>query len=215
MWGCLKPLFGFFTVFPAPARLDFTCVWALPYVVAPVVAAPAAALIHLGVSPYVAYAVLLLTTGLHHLDGLADVADALMVRDRERARAVLEDPRKGTGGVFAVVVSFLVASSSVHAPLQLVAAEVFSKAITVVAAAFSRPFKPGLGEAFIYASRRKWPLVVPALAVTVWLSPMSLVAAVLAILFFYVAYRHLGGANGDVFGYMLELSRMSYLWLSF
>ncbi|MFN3803487.1 MAG: adenosylcobinamide-GDP ribazoletransferase [Pyrobaculum sp.] len=212
---CLKPLFGFFTVIPVPAKLDFTCIWALPYVVAPVVAAPAAALTYLGMSPYVVYAVLLLMTGLNHLDGLADVADALMVRNRERARAVLEDPRKGTAGIFAVAASFLVASSSIHTPLQLIAAEVFSKAITVVAAAFSKPFKPGLGEAFIYASRRRWPLVLPALAATVWLSPMSLVAAVLAILFFYMAYRHLGGANGDVFGYLLELSRMFYLWLSF
>ncbi len=40
----------------------------------------------------VAYLALLLATGLNHLDGLADVADALVVRDRESPGRFLKTP---------------------------------------------------------------------------------------------------------------------------
>ena len=209
---CLRPLFAFFTIYPVKSPvLDFRCVWALPYVVAPAVAAPAAFAFHMGAGPYVSYAILLLVTGLHHLDGLADVADAMMVRDRERARRVLEDPRKGTAGVFAIVVTILIAAGSAADPLQLVWAEVFSKATTVVFAAFSKPFKPGMGEAFINAARRQWPAALPALATALYINPSALAAFVITALLYIAAYRHLGGANGDVMGYLLEISRVLYI----
>jgi len=210
---CLRALLSFFTIIPAgAAELNFKCAWALPYVVPPLVAGPAAAALWLGASPHVAYLLLLLMTGLNHLDGLADVADALMTRDRDRARAVLEDPRRGTGGIFAVVATYAVATASIASPLQLLLAEVFSKALTVAIAAFSKPFKPGLGALFIDGAKSSWPLALPALAVAVALRPAATLAALAVALALYaVAYKHLGGANGDIFGYLLEVSRVAYI----
>ncbi|MEZ0320110.1 MAG: adenosylcobinamide-GDP ribazoletransferase [Pyrobaculum sp.] len=80
---CLKSLIAFFTVIPVEVDLDFSCVWALPYVVAPIIGG-ISALSFTATDPLVSYLVLLLLTGLNHLDGLADTADALMVRDKER-----------------------------------------------------------------------------------------------------------------------------------
>jgi cobalamin-5''-phosphate synthase (EC 2.7.8.26) len=82
---CIKALLAFFTAVPLKApELDFTCAWALPYVAAPVVGGAGAAAYAATHDPLVSYLVLLLATGLNHLDGLADSADALMVRDRKR-----------------------------------------------------------------------------------------------------------------------------------
>ncbi|MEZ0320040.1 MAG: adenosylcobinamide-GDP ribazoletransferase [Pyrobaculum sp.] len=209
---CVKALVSFFTIVPAKGPLDFRCAWALPYVVPPITALPPALLLAAGASPLLAYALLLLMTGLNHLDGLADVADALMVRDRERARAVLEDPRRGTAGIFAAVAAFVIPAFHLASPWQLVFAEVYSKALTVTFAGRSTAFKKGLGDVFIEATRRRWPLALPALALAAYADPIAFLAATAASAAFYLAaYRHLGGANGDVFGYLLEVSRASYI----
>ncbi len=212
---CVKTLLVFFTVVPLKTpELDFRCAWALPYVAAPVVGGVGALVYAATHDPLLAYLALLLATGLNHLDGLADSADALMVRDKERARAVLDDPRRGTAGVFAVaVVIALAAGASPHSPLDYLAADLYSKALTVVAAGYSRPFKPGLGALFIEAARGRWPLAAPALAIAAAYSPAAAAAAATASLLFFLAlYRHLGGANGDVFGALLEVSRAAYLY---
>jgi hypothetical protein len=125
-------LLAFFTVVPLKTlELDFRCAWALPYVAAPVVGGVGALVYAATHDPLLAYLALLLATGLNHLDGLADSADALMVRDKERARAVLDDPRRGTAGVFAVaVVVALAAGASPRSPLDYLAADLYSKALT-------------------------------------------------------------------------------------
>jgi len=212
---CVKALLAFFTAVPLKApELDFTCAWALPYVAAPVVGGAGAAAYAATHDPLVSYLVLLLATGLNHLDGLADSADALMVRDREKARAVLDDPRKGTAGVFAVaVVVALAATASPHSPPDYLAADLYSKALTVVAAGNSRPFKPGLGALFVETLRRRWPLAAPGLALAAVYNPAAAAAAAAASLLLFLAlYRHLGGVNGDVFGALLEVSRAAYLY---
>ncbi|CCC82456.1 adenosylcobinamide-GDP ribazoletransferase [Thermoproteus tenax] len=208
---CLRALVSFFTIFPVKAELDFSCAWALPYVVAPLTGGLAAlAFFYLG--PLPSYLLLLLLTGLNHLDGLADTADALMVRERSRARQVLEDPRRGTAGIFAVVASVALALFYLKSPWQLLFAELFSKAVTVILASFSRPFKEGLGSTFIGSVKRKWPLAVPALAVVSIEYPWAtLCSTALSLFFYYIAYKHLGGANGDVLGYLLELSRVFFI----
>ncbi|MFB6489824.1 MAG: adenosylcobinamide-GDP ribazoletransferase [Thermoproteus sp. AZ2] len=210
---CLRALFGFFTILPVRAELDFSCAWALPYTVAPVIGG-VAALVMRAAGSLPAYLTLLALTGLNHLDGLADTADALMVRDRERARAALEDPRRGTAGIFAVVISVLFATAYLKSPVQLIAAEVFSKAVAVVFAAFSQAFKEGLGSAYINSVKRRWPLAVPALALLAYFFPAATATALTAsLLLYYAAYKHLGGANGDVLGYLLEVSRTAFITL--
>ena len=81
------------------------------------------------------------------------------------------------------------------------AAEVFSKSAVVVLASFSRSFKPGLGELFIRESRRQRPYVLPALFLAGVFNPIAaLTSWVAAVTLYLAAYRHLGGANGDMLG---------------
>lgn len=211
---CLKAVVAFFTALPVGgAELDFSCIWATPYLAGLMVGGAGGAVYFLTHSPAAAYAALLLATGLHHLDGLADVGDALMVRDRERARQVLEDPRRGVGGIFAVVALFaLAASARPESWLDYIVTDLYSKALALVVAAYSKPFKEGLGSLFIVSAKRQWPAALPALAVAAWLHPAAFLAATVLSLFFYVAaYKHLGGANGDLLGALLEVTRALYL----
>ncbi len=47
---------------------------------------------------------LALITGIHHIDGLSDFADGLMVRGtKERKMQVMRDPSVGSAGIFAVI----------------------------------------------------------------------------------------------------------------
>ncbi len=211
----MRDLLSFFTAFPFGGRgLGFECVWALPYIAAPVVGGAGALVYVLTGDARLAYLALLLATGLNHVDGLADVADALMVRDKERARAVLEDPRKGAAAIFAVVAAVVLGMSARPGSwLDYIAAEVFSKSLTLAVAGFSRPFKPGLGAEFTKRARRQWPAALPALAAAAFFSPERFSAALVASLLFYAAaYRHLGGTNGDLLGALLEVSRVAYLY---
>jgi adenosylcobinamide-GDP ribazoletransferase len=97
--------------------------------------------------------------------------------------------------------------------LDYLAADLYSKALTVAAAGYSKPFKPGLGALFIEAARGRWPLAAPALAIAVAYGPAATAAATAASLLLFLALnKHLGGANGDVFGALLETSRAAYLY---
>ena len=212
---CVRDLLSFFTIFPARGRgLGFQCLWALPYLVAPVVGGVGAIVYIATGDTRLAYLALLLATGLNHIDGLADAADALMVRDRAKARAVLEDPHRGAAAIFAVVVAVVLGMSAhVGSWLDYIAAEMFSKSLAVVAAGFSKPFKPGLGADFAKNARRQWPAVIPAMAVAVYLRPITAaIALAVSLLFYIAAYRHLGGMNGDLLGALLEISRVAYLY---
>src|SRR5574338_902678 len=47
---------------------------------------------------------LVLITGIHHLDGLSDFADGLMVRGtREKKLEVMRDPKVGSAGIVSIV----------------------------------------------------------------------------------------------------------------
>ena len=211
---CIRDAISFFTVIPVRGS-GVSCAWAAPYVAAPIIGGVGALVLAATHRPELAYIAMVVVTGLHHLDGLADTADALMVRDVNRAREVLEDPHRGVAGIFAVVAAAAVTIEGMDEPLELLASEVFSKALVVVLAAFSKPFKPGMGQAFIESARRTWPIAIPALVVIALIYPAETAAAsVVSALLYAMPYRHLGGANGDVLGWTLELSRTAFIALA-
>ena len=60
-----------------------------------------------------------IVTGVIHIDALADVADGLGGGTRERALAIMRDPRVGSFGAAAVVLDLLVKVAAVLAVLEL------------------------------------------------------------------------------------------------
>lgn len=173
---------------------------------------------------------LYVVTGINHVDGLADLGDALVVHgDRERRREVMRDTTVGVGAVVltALVVAGLALAglalagfSGQEGPLRavivVVAAEVGAKLGTATLVCLGTATHEGLASGFTRESRPR-SLLLPALAATPvallsWPHPATglvLVAALTTTLVVFAwSRRALGGVSGDVLGAANELARV-------
>jgi adenosylcobinamide-GDP ribazoletransferase len=105
------------------------CAAALPLLILGSAAPLAAGALSIGIAA--------LSTGVLHLDGLADTADALAAPDPLRAEQARKDPRIGAAGAVAVTIAVLVDAALIAALVDLVGAPRAALAL-VVAFAGSR-----------------------------------------------------------------------------
>ncbi|MBZ6493916.1 adenosylcobinamide-GDP ribazoletransferase [Natrinema longum] len=165
-------------------------------------------------------------TGIHHLDGIADLGDALVVHgDVERRRDVLKDTTTGVGALLAVTITVAalalgglgLAELPVLAAIGVaVGAEVGTKFGMAAMACVGHAAYDGMGKQFTDAATAG-SLVVPTVVVLsaatlVWPHPgvLALCGAVAGIgLPWYWANRYLGGINGDIFGAANEIGRVA------
>ncbi|MBI3480748.1 MAG: adenosylcobinamide-GDP ribazoletransferase [Nitrosomonadales bacterium] len=156
-------------------------------------------------------------TGALHLDGLADMSDAMGAahRERERFLAVLADPHLGTYGVLSLVLQLitklvllmLLARNPQHG-LQFWALLLIPAWARWGALLWARlpSLKPGLGASLadqVNGGAFWFWLVVLMLCSTI--VPMLLVAPVLVWLWQQFLLRRLGGMTGDTLGAGVEL----------
>lgn len=152
-------------------------------------------------------------TGALHLDGLADLSDAMGAAHRDRARFldVLADPHLGTFGVLSLVLQLitklvllmLLARSQQYWALLLIPA--WARWGTLLWARLPS-LKPGLGERFadqVKGSAFWLWLVVLALCSAI--APVLLLMPVLVWLWQQFLLRRLGGMTGDTLGAGVEL----------
>lgn len=219
--------------------------WAFPvvgYAVGGVLAGVAAAVLALGepTAPTAVLAYLLCLfglTGITHLDGVADLGDALVVHgDAADRRDVLTDTTVGVGAVAAVAVTLLGLALGVFAVGQLpmwatvsviVAAEVGARVAMASVACLGTAIHDGLGSQFTTRADSTdlvWvgAVAVPALFLSVptatltgqlvTISPVPAGALVGAVgggvLLFGYARQQLDGVNGDVFGAANDVARV-------
>ena len=165
--------------------------------------------------------------GVTHLDGVADLGDAVAAHQADPAgrRAVLTDTTAGVGAVVAValVVAGIALAGLALAGLDpavavgiVIAAEVGAKLGMATVACVGTASHDGLGAQFTRNADRRLllgPLLaaVPAALLTGF-SPAALVAVacgpLVALAVVRWAERYLGGVNGDVFGAVNELGRV-------
>ena len=192
---------------------------AIPLLAADALAAPTVALGYL----LAVYAV----TGIHHLDGVADLGDALVVHgDTERRREVLKDTTTGVGALLAVSITVAalalgglgLAGLPVRAAVGVaIGAEVGTKLGMAAMACFGTASYEGMGRQFTAAAGPASFLAPAAVALPVvaltWPSLAAAVALCGAVagigLPWHWANRHLGGINGDVFGAANEIGRVA------
>lgn len=172
-----------------------------------------------------ALAAWLWATGGLHLDGLADLADALGAahRDRERFLAVLADPHLGAFGAMAVALQLIAKLVLLMLVLKLGA----GPWVLLLAPAWARlgalwwarslpALKPGLGRR--YASRSgawlPWAGLAALAAASLAVAPVLLAAplAILAWRGFLMA--RVGGMNGDCLGAGIEANETLALLFS-
>lgn len=165
-------------------------------------------------------------TGINHVDGLADLGDAMVVHgDADRRRAVMTDTDVGVGGVLTVTISVvglvLAAFGIARLPLGagvavVIAAEVSAKLGMAAVVCFGTAAYDGLGaELTERATPRSFVLPamvsVPAGLVT-WPHVAAAIAlasgATVAIAVQAWARLRLGGVSGDVMGAANEVGRL-------
>lgn len=171
---------------------------------------------------------LVIITGVHHTDALADFADGLMAKGgKEVKRKAMLDPAVGSAGVAALVMYFAGMiivfqtgfSSGLAILTSIITAEVIAKYVMVLLAnrglsaweGFSSPFTAAMKD------KRKMAAATGIMLAIVWLASSYAGLAALGVslaiagLMKYVSGRSFGGISGDVLGASNEMTRLSSL----
>jgi adenosylcobinamide-GDP ribazoletransferase len=168
-----------------------------------------------------AVALELALTGALHVDGLADSADGLAGRDRERALAIMRDHAIGAYGTSALVLDLLAKAAALAAlaergeVLPVVAAFAVSRAAALPLAAALPYARAGEGTGRALDGLRPAAAVAGvALAAAVAVAaaaPETLAAAPVVVAVWWLARRRLRGVTGDVMGAAIELTAVAAL----
>ncbi len=169
---------------------------------------------------------LIVATGALHEDGLADTADGLGGRDRERRLAIMHDSRIGTFGVLALIASIslrVLAISSYgwawDVATVLIATGAMSRAAMVPVMYFLGPARDnGLGAVAGRPERHRAidAVGIGAVFAFIGLGPLmgiaALAAAALVVAWAaWLAQRRLGGYTGDVLGAVQQVVEIAML----
>jgi adenosylcobinamide-GDP ribazoletransferase len=160
-------------------------------------------------------------TGALHLDGLADLSDALAAahRDAQRFFTVLADPHLGAFGVVSIVLMLILkaaalAQLSTAAVLAFPLIPAWARLGPLAWSRWLRPLKPGQGERFAWQLHAGWIAfwLVALLAASATLAPI-LCAAPLVIAAWggWLRWR-LGGMTGDCLGAGVEVTEVVLLY---
>jgi adenosylcobinamide-GDP ribazoletransferase len=170
---------------------------------------------------------LVILTGVHHTDALADFADGLMAKgDKEVKRKAMLDPAVGSAGVAALVMYFagmIIVFGTGFSGLQIltsiVAAEVIAKYVMVLLTYKGTSAWEGFSSPFTAAMKdgRKMAAATGIMIPIVWFASGYVgmvalgVAIVLGALMRHASKRSFGGISGDVLGASNEVTRLASL----
>lgn len=168
---------------------------------------------------------LLLLTGFHHLDGLLDLGDAVMVRgSKAKRQAVMHSPGIGAGalgiGVLVILITYLSLSQSHDLITALILAESSAKFAMLLTAFLGTSAWRGMGRDFA-AVLKKEKRILPLgfllyllLAGPLAKAEMPFILLAVFILSFLMARFSrglIGGVNGDALGATNEITRLLVL----
>ena len=161
-------------------------------------------------------------TGALHLDGLADLADALGAshRDPQRFFAVLRDPHVGTFGMVSIVLLLMLkvaalATLTTDALLGVPLILAWARLGTLGWARWLKPLKTGHGEQFAWHIPTGWIVfwTLLLLAASVAVAPALCAAPVVIAAWGGWLKARLGGMTGDCLGAGVEVTEAALLVL--
>ena len=171
---------------------------------------------------------LIIITGVHHTDALADFADGLMAKgERQDKYKAMHDPAVGSAGVTAIVLyvaGMIIAISNLpygwKILTSLVTAEVIAKYIMVLQAhiglsawnGFSSPFTSAMKDRrkLLAATAIMFPIIWIMGSIYLGLISLGISLGIAAIIH-HISHKSFGGISGDVIGSSNEITRLSSL----
>ena len=161
-------------------------------------------------------------TGFHHLDGLMDMGDGLMVHgDHQKKIGVMRDMMVGTGGISLFFIVAIITFASINAvPVGLIfvvllISEVSAKTSLITCATFSKPFPDGTGRLFIESMNIKLLVlsfilmsIIGFLAINIT-GILGIIGGIIAgSAVAAVASKQFKYATGDILGASNEIGRL-------
>ena len=162
-------------------------------------------------------------TGVHHMDGLADFADGLMVKGtKEKKLTAMKDLTTGSAGITAIVlyvvglVIVISLSTGYQLFLAILLSEILAKFSMVLMASIGKSASLGSNSPFIELMKNRKKLLMASILTLIPLivldSIMGLlvftVGVVLTIFLVALTARSFGGITGDILGATNELTRL-------
>ncbi|MDF0680374.1 MAG: adenosylcobinamide-GDP ribazoletransferase [Candidatus Nitrosocosmicus sp.] len=184
------------------------------------------------VSAFIVTIFIIVLTGIHHTDALADFADGIMVRgNKEKKYNVMHDPRIGAAGTVAIsgyVIGMVIAISSITSLDRLMVAiilsEIMSKYSMVLQSHYCESAWDGYSSLFTKNMKSKKKMAIATIitivliVLIVLISNMSviglqifIVGIICAFIVIYISKKNFGGITGDVMGATNELVRLCSL----
>jgi adenosylcobinamide-GDP ribazoletransferase len=179
------------------------------------------------ITGFIVLVAFIIITGVHHIDGLADFADGLMIKgDRESKRKAMSDPIVGSAGATALIINFIglfIALLNFDSSLKLfyaiIGSEIIAKYVMVVQASLGDSAWSGISSSFTIEMKKINKIVISAaistLLVFVITGMMGLltlgIVIIIGLIVYIISYKNFGGVSGDVFGASNEISRLSSL----
>ena len=184
------------------------------------------------VSAFIVTIFIIILTGIHHTDALADFADGIMVRgNKEKKYNVMHDPRIGAAGTVAIsgyVIGMVIAISSITSLDRLMVAiilsEITSKYAMVLQSHYCESAWDGYSSLFTKNMKSKKKMAIATIitivliVLIVLISNMSviglqifIVGIICCFIAIYISKKNFGGITGDVMGATNELVRLCSL----
>jgi len=170
---------------------------------------------------------LIVITGIHHTDALADFADGMMVKgNKEKKYQVMHDPRIGSAGAVAIsgyILGMILAISSISGIDRLIIAiivsEIVAKYSMVLQAFYSNSAWDGYSSQFTKNMKSKKKFCIATIITAALVASLSYtdpligiqilgIGLICSLIVIYISNKNVGGITGDVMGATNEIVRL-------
>jgi adenosylcobinamide-GDP ribazoletransferase len=181
------------------------------------------------VSAFIIIIFLIILTGIHHTDALADFADGIMVRgNKDKKYNVMHDPRIGAAGAVAVsgyLIGMVIAISSITSldrlMIAIILSEIMSKYSMVLQSHYCESAWEGYSSLFTKNMKSKKKMAIATIITIVLIALISnmsviglqifIVGIICCFIVIYISKKNFGGITGDVMGATNEIVRLCSL----